>query len=205
MTREDRGLRRPGVASANEPPGTDEEPKIVMERRNGHARPIALVDVDGVIAPVGPSDGDRSTEGELRLPYGFHLRLVPDVRAKFADLEEAFECVWATAWEGSAPRLLAPLLGFGSDWPVIGFWASDGEGPTWKLPAVIAWCEEHAARRAVVWIDDDLQPDAEGWARARPRTLLVRTDPGIGITHEQVREAIGWAATTHGDEARGGD
>lgn len=65
-------------------------------------------------------------------------------------------------------------------------------GRTWKLRDV----RLYAGNRPCAWIDDDLGSDAFAWAdeRAAP-TLLLRADPGVGMTeqHERQLESFGRA------------
>ena len=44
------------------------------------------------------------------------------------------------------------------------------------------------------WIDDAHDPRCDDWARARSApTLLLRTDPAVGLIPEHVRELLAWA------------
>jgi hypothetical protein len=125
------------------------------------------------------------------------------MRQRFARLQTAFECTWATTWEGDAPTLLARQLGFGSDWPVVYFRMGSITDGTWKLRQIKVWCEEHASGRRVAWVDDDLGPDAEEWASKRPGTLLVRTVEADGLTGEQTEFLLAWAGRHESDHERG--
>ena len=62
----------------------------------------------------------------------------------------------------------------------------------WKLAAIDA----HAGDRPLAWIDDALDERCERWAadRAAP-TLLVRTDPAVGLTAGHVEDLVAWART----------
>jgi len=167
----------------------------IGERSAALERPLLLVDVDGVLAPFGhgASEEERAAEGTLDVD-GLGIRIVRDLRGWISRLEDAFECVWATAWEHKAPLVFGRVFRFGSGWPVIPFSGPNGGGPTWKLVHVAGWCEENAAGRRVAWIDDDLSWDAREWARRRDETLLVRTDPARGMTAADVDRLLAWAA-----------
>ena len=55
----------------------------------------------------------------------------------------------------------------------------------WKIAAVDAY----ASGRPAAWIDDSLDERCHAWARTRSEpTLLVETNPAVGITEEQARE-----------------
>jgi hypothetical protein len=47
----------------------------------------------------------------------------------------------------------------------------------------------------MAWIDDGHDAQTEAWAaeRAAP-TVLVRTEPAVGLTGEQVESLLAWAA-----------
>jgi hypothetical protein len=128
------------------------------------ARPLLLVDVDGVLnAVVGYPYGqprreivEATFEAEFEA-RGYPIRVPSGTRERFARLEELFACVWATSWEHHAPTVLAPALGFGGEWPFIRVWEDAAEIGTMKLPAISRFAElpEHR-ERALAWIDDDL-------------------------------------------------
>ncbi len=145
--------------------------------------PYLLLDVDGVLNPLGLQPPDLIPEGFVahRLA-GLRVLLAPVHGVWLRELSAVFDLVWATSWEQDANRLIAPLLGLPKFLPVITFGA-DQTGWTVKLPAVAAF----AADRAVAWVDDRFGDDEEAWASARPApTLLVRTDHSVGITRAVV-------------------
>jgi hypothetical protein len=46
----------------------------------------------------------------------------------------------------------------------------------------------------VAWIDDSLDDACEAWAAERPgKTLLIGTNPAVGITDEHVDTLLSWA------------
>ena len=60
----------------------------------------------------------------------------------------------------------------------------------WKIAAVDAY----ASGRAAAWIDDSLDERCHAWARSRSEpTLLVETDPAVGISEEHVETLLAWA------------
>jgi hypothetical protein len=147
-----------------------------------------LLDVDGVLNPFAADTCPPGyTEHDL-FPGEEPVRLSTAHRAWLDDLASRFEVVWATAWGAEANRLLAPLLLL-PQLPVISFPVVPFE-PLEKLPAV----KRFAGRRPLVWIDDMLTAEAQLWAgRRRVPTLLIATDPAVGLTRAATDRALRWA------------
>ncbi|HEY4281207.1 MAG TPA: hypothetical protein VGM91_23535 [Conexibacter sp.] len=161
-----------------------------MEQRN----PVLCVDVDGVISlfgfPAGLPPAGRfllvdGTPHYLSASAGRHLRRLAD----------CFEPVWCTGWEERASEHLPHALGLPSSYPYLTFEVSPGRAHAhWKLGAI----ERHAGARPLAWIDDAHDEECEQWARSRSAagapTLLVTTNPAVGITDDHVAELTAWAA-----------
>ena len=141
--------------------------------------PYLLIDIDGVLNPLvrGPRFGFTSY-----VIAGYDVLLSPRHGRWLSGLADVFELVWATTWEHDADPLIAPLVGLPRGLPVIEF--NQGVvGRTWKLPDVEAFVRD----RPFAWIDDDLGPDAFEWAERRSTpTLLVRTDPTVGLVEDHI-------------------
>jgi hypothetical protein len=100
--------------------------------------------------------------------------------------------VWCTGWEEKANDYLPHALGLPEGLPHLTFGRAVGAGNVhWKLAAIDAFA---GSRRSLAWIDDAHDEHCRRWAaeRAAP-TLLVATDPAIGLTAEQVAELLAWA------------
>jgi hypothetical protein len=158
------------------------------------AKPLLLVDVDGVISLFGfpqharPAGRFEMVDGIahfISATAGDHLRLLAD----------AFEPVWCTGWEEKANEYLPHALGLDRPWPHLSFERAAGPGRAtqghWKLDAIDAY----AGARPLAWIDDAHGPACEAWAAARPAsTLLVTTEPAVGLTERQVERLLAWAS-----------
>jgi len=104
------------------------------------------------------------------------------------DLAGEFECVWCTGWEDRADAYLPRLLGLPRGWPHITF---DTEPDThWKLGGIDAYA---GADRPLAWIDDHHDEACRAWAAARRGpTLLITTDPRIGLVPEHASALRDW-------------
>ena len=162
---------------------------IVMSRCT--ARPLLLVDVDGVVSLFG--FGAALPAGLLPTSVdGVPHLLSGDAGARLQRLSHSFECVWCTGWEERAEEHLPRMLGLPGGWPHLRFPRSESHPPRhWKLAAVEA---RTGATRPVAWIDDAFDDTCEAWAAARPGpTLLVRTEPATGLLAEHVARLEAWA------------
>jgi len=159
------------------------------------AAPLLLIDVDGVISLFG-FDQTEPPAGAMVSVDGFPHLISAHAGERLARLAEAYECVWCTGWEDRAEEHLPGLLGLPGGWAHLSFVADPGAELHWKLEAI----EAHAGpERPVAWIDDDHDPSCERWAETRPGpTLLVATDPAVGLTDEHVTTLLGWARATSG-------
>ena len=157
-------------------------------------RPLLLVDVDGVISLFGPAEDcvPALVEG---IPHFLSRRAA----AVLSRLAPGFECVWCTGWEDRAESHLPHLLGLPGGWAHLSFRERPVDGAHWKLAAIDALAGPH---RPLAWIDDAHDERCRAWAatRAGP-TLLVRTDPAVGLTEAHAEQVERWAATAAGGAA----
>ncbi|HYG95938.1 MAG TPA: HAD domain-containing protein [Solirubrobacterales bacterium] len=150
------------------------------------------VDIDGVISLFGFEERPEHTHFQLvdGVPHCISLA----AGSRLLRLSEQFELVWASGWEDKANFYLPQLLGL-PELPHIGFDAVPRPGGAhWKLAAL----EAHAAERPMAWIDDNFDPSCYEWAerRAAP-TLLVPTEPHLGLEEVHVDALSAWATSLH--------
>lgn len=159
------------------------------------AAPLLLVDVDGVISLFG-FDQTEPPEGRLTFVDGLPHYISTSAGARLERLHQAFECVWCTGWEERADEHLPYLLGLPAGWAHLTFPEEPADDAHWKLSAI----EAYAGReRPVAWIDDSHDAGCETWAAGRPGpTLLIGTDPAVGITDEHVETLLSWARAASG-------
>jgi hypothetical protein len=152
---------------------------------------VLLVDIDGVISLWG-FDPNRRPDGTWHQVEGIAHFLSSKAVQHLHDLAECCDLAWCSGWEEKASEHLPALVGAPAI-PHLSFDRNPGRGHAhWKLAAI----EAHAGDRPVAWIDDALDDACEAWAHQRGApTLLVRTDPAIGLTSEHVERIRAWAAT----------
>jgi hypothetical protein len=154
-------------------------------------RPLLLVDVDGVLSLFGA--GVDRTDTTPALIEGIPHLLSRRAAAQLARLAASYECVWCTGWEDRADGHLPHLLGLPPGWSHISFSDRPEDGAHWKLHAINA---HTGPTRAAAWIDDAHDERCRAWAVARPGpTLLVTTDPAVGLTEAHADQLEAWAAS----------
>jgi hypothetical protein len=154
--------------------------------------PLLFVDVDGVISLFGfPNDGPPP--GRMYSVDGLPHCISHGSGERLMRLADAFELVWATGWEERANEHLPHLLGLGRELPTLIFDEQPMWGSAhWKLSAI----ERYAGDRPAAWIDDSFNDACLEWASARAApTLLVRTEPAVGLHDEHVADLEAWART----------
>lgn len=161
-------------------------------------RPILYVDVDGVIARVGQTPAGVEPDKHIVLggPGPYAVRIADGTASRLKALagpDGPFEGRWATTWGQGAADQIGAILGVGQRWKVVDL---DGHphSTTVKLPAILADCR----KRPFAWVDDELGGDAHLAAEYRDKsgtpTLLIETDPTVGLTDEHARALHEWAA-----------
>jgi len=155
------------------------------------ARPLLLVDVDGVISLFG-FDPAQPPPGRYDLVDGIAHLLSATAGGHLRRLQAAFDPVWCTGWEEKADEYLPLALGLETRFPHVSFADArplvDGH---WKLAAIDGYAGRH---RPLAWIDDAHDERCHQWALERGApTLLVSTHPASGLTETHVEELLAWA------------
>lgn len=154
-------------------------------------KPLLAVDVDGVISLFGYDRPNEDAPGEFHLVDGMLHCISLATGPRLNRLAQTYDLIWATGWEERANDHLPGILGV-AKLPHLTF---DGEArfgtAHWKLPAIDAY----AGERPTAWIDDSLDSSCYEWAESRGApTLLVPTDPAIGLEEGHVAALESWAA-----------
>ena len=179
--------------------------------------PLVLLDVDGVLNALGPSDDswhDWERGSAVAAGRTWPVRWSPSVVAAVRSWQDVADVQWLTTWGEDANAGLHALLGLpelpvagtaqepAAPEPVQGAPATDEpalaavtpaapdplSGRWWKFDVVRRLVSAQPERR-VVWIDDDLVAvqDVRAWTRAHADCLLVAPDPRTGLVAPQLR------------------
>ncbi len=167
-------------------------------------KPVLYVDVDGVISLWGFAP-DTRPPGAFAVVDGIPHFLSEEAGAHLLDLAAAFDLVWCTGWEEKANEHLVRALGLAGPLPYLRFDEHRGPGQTtpghWKLGALRA----DAGDRPLAWIDDAFNDACFAWARARQApTLLVETEPAVGLVGDHAARLRDWAAALGGEAGAAG-
>lgn len=149
-----------------------------------------MVDIDGVIS-LFSFDSATRPEGRFHSIEGIPHFLSSNAATHLLGLWAKFELVWASGWEEKANEHLPHLLSLPGPLPYLSFERSPGRSNAhWKLDAIDAY----AAERPLAWIDDAFNDACHEWADARDApTLLVQTEPHVGLTEREARQLADWA------------
>ena len=172
-------VSKQGISSAL--PGTDE---------HDANRPLLLVDVDGVISLFG-FDPAQPPAGKWQIVDGIAHLLSATAGQHLRLLSTAYELAWCTGWEEKANEYLPHALELTQRFPYLSFaGATPQTRGHWKLAAIDRYA---GAERPLAWIDDAHDERCDSWAAARAApTLLVSTEPAIGLTEDHVGRLLDW-------------
>jgi hypothetical protein len=154
------------------------------------SRPILAVDVDGVISIFGFDDPPAKDEAQFELVDGMVHCISLLAGQRLLRLAEHYDLVWATGWEDRANDYLPNILGL-PELPYLTFNGAARFGSAhWKLGPLDDYCKG----RPTAWIDDNFDESCYEWARGRPEpTLLVPTEPDLGLEEAQTEALAAWA------------
>lgn len=156
------------------------------------SRPILAVDVDGVISIFGFEEPPPPEEARFQLVDGMMHCISLRAGPRLQRLAERFDLVWATGWEEKANYYLPTTLGL-PELPHLSFDGAARFGSAhWKLGPLDAY----GKGRPLAWIDDNFDRSCFEWADSRPEpTLLVPTEPQLGLEEVQTEALLAWAAS----------
>jgi hypothetical protein len=151
-------------------------------------KPLLFVDIDGVISLFGFAR-DACPPGTWLNVDGVPHLISGTASGHLQALGRTFDLVWCSGWEDKADEHLVHALALPVRPPFLTFGQPPGAAH-WKLDAV----DRHAAERPLAWIDDTFDDSCRAWAAARRApTLLVATDPAVGIAEDHVAALERWA------------
>jgi hypothetical protein len=156
-------------------------------------KPLLMVDIDGVISLFG-FNPHALPDGSFHTIDGIPHFLSRIAAAHLLALAEHFDLVWCSGWEEKAEEHLPHLLALPAGLPFLRFERGvGGTGSTnahWKLDAI----DTYVDGRPLAWIDDAFNDACHAWAQERSApTLLVQTDPAVGLTSKEESLLGSWA------------
>jgi hypothetical protein len=154
-------------------------------------RPLLLIDIDGVISLFG-FDPQRRPAGRFVIVDGVVHFLSDEVARRLLHLTAQFDLAWCSGWEEKADEHLPHALGLPSGMPHVVFpVAPAADGRHWKLAAIDSYV---GPERPLAWIDDGHDDTCREWASERMGpTLLIATDPSVGLTEAHASQLSAWA------------
>ena len=156
-------------------------------------RPLLLVDVDGVISLFG-FDPASPPAGSFEVVDGIHHYLSASAGEHLRRLSSRFELAWCTGWEEKANEYLVSALGLAGSLPLVTFEPETRPVDAhWKLAGIDRHVGPH---RPLAWLDDAHDHACHAWATERPGpTLLIGTDPAVGLTEDHAERLMQWATS----------
>lgn len=175
-----------------------------MYKEEDRQRPLIVVDVDGVLLPYQPAGPLKNRGGKMRragwvqapkMARGMMINPAHGAMLKRLAADTGAELVWGSAWEDSANKVIAPLVGLPDNMPVLPVRKTMVQ---YGSKAVGALIEMHG--RPFVWFDDDeyVGRDADDYAK-QPH-LVIRTNDEEGLTPAQIARARDWLLDIRADQ-----
>jgi hypothetical protein len=166
--------------------GKNQTPEIVPVPVD--TRVIVLLDIDGVLNPMGIA-ADRE-EDFTKVDAGWvSWMLALEWHGKMVrQIHEQAKIVYVSSWEDDS-NVASEFFEL-PEFEYVHFPRNkeDMTGKTWKIPTIEKYAEKHD--NPIVWIDDEVVDDAFEWAKNRPNTLIIKTDPDIGYTEEDHKKVM---------------
>lgn len=157
-------------------------------------RPILAVDIDGVVSLYGFEQLPENGLVKFEVVDGVMHCISLAAGDRLRRLQSHYELVWASGWENRANDVLPDILGL----PPLETLTFDGAArwgsAEWKLEPL----DRLAADRPLAWVDDSFDASCYEWARRRQArglpTLLVPTEPHLGLEEAQTEALSAWAS-----------
>lgn len=162
------------------------------------ARPLLLLDVDGVLNAINHSQNVKLYDiRTIETFQGFRvkIRMRRELTDWIFELTEYYVPVWCTMWNHDANLFLAPLLEL-PDLPVIECSYSSKGRPD-KCHDKITAIEEQVSDRALAWLDDEISHKDLDWAYLRNEkvapTKFIKITETEGMQRFHVDRLMKWA------------
>lgn len=156
------------------------------------SRPLAFIDVDGVLNRLGALPGpDNNYFSTQAAPPGSYRQFPLVLDKGDADLlhslEPDFELAWGTTW-GNANETIGALIGLNA----LTLFSDIGYGDQGKSPGLV----RVADGRPFVWFEDYESETELEWAASRygydQPMKIIRVDAWDGLQQAHIDEARAW-------------
>lgn len=151
---------------------------------------LLILDIDGVLNPFGFGDSAPVGFSELVLSEGSKVFLNIPVHSAFLEtVSRSSEIVWGSAWEDEANLLCEHF--YMDNFRHIPLSKEDVGLGTWKIRSIKNWVQENGENfKKIVWVDDELESDANDWAEERGDMMCVKTNPIKGLTIREFQKIL---------------
>lgn len=149
-----------------------------------------IMDIDGVLNPTG-AQHNPNLVGFIRMSADNAVAyLNPETHVRWInELSDHAQFIWGSAWAEQS-NLILEMLNLPDRWDHIPLQYEDVGLGTWKIKPIRRWVEALPADERIVWIDDDLEPDAFAWAEQRGNMLAIQPAPHRGMTEEDFQSIL---------------
>lgn len=172
--------------------------------RDSDPRPLLALGIDGVVSLwAAHSATEGLTVREVRRADGKRLRMILEDAHPFAlrQLAGRFELAWVTVAGDDANDSITPMFGL-PPLHCIRPIARPGGGIDRVTPVL-----RYGAGRALAWVDQafGVETHAEAWSSGRHDlpTLLLPTDPALGLTRDDLWRLLSFADRVEALRRRG--
>lgn len=171
------------------------------------ARPVILLDVDGVLNPFRAawhaSDSPEMAAAGFRTVCGdFDGRSVPLSLARWHGqwlnrLRLSADIVWATGWNHRANTQVGPQIDLPHLEVLDLVYDSPGSRLHWKSEQVADYLATQRPGAPWVWIDDETVDGDRDYVNAHPGTgdgWMLFSDPATGLTEDDFERLLHWVS-----------
>lgn len=148
--------------------------------------PAILLDIDGVISPMGGVEGLKRKSRQVQFS---NFAVTDRVERFFSRLShDNVDVIWASTWEEES-LVLGQELGI-RDSGYLELGGMHEQGTWFKENAVKNFISKNGHRK-IVWLDDEIPDDLIKWAKENHSSILVeRVEPMAGVETNLMKKIL---------------